>query len=264
VLRRLAVPAVLCCALAFVASAAASGVDFRMYGPSWDVAALSTPTWSFDCHWRDGNSWSTGFIVRRDLGGGSESWGYSYDDKGEPPSPFTWSGFPYNASGNPGHISTGYIIVTNWSVQSNRYTNIARCEKPRGKAIDAAAAAAGTVTGKEQNGGMFAYSTRVVTEREPGGTRHLFVTRPLRANGTTDARLSCSRGMRIVRAFSHVGYYTSRPRNDRGEARQWSTESRATVDERVTLRDIPGETDVVGLARQGRAIVYQDIYCARS
>jgi hypothetical protein len=234
-----------------------------MWGPTWDVAPLSTPTWSFDCHWRDGGAWSSGFIVRRDLGGGSESWGYSFIGNHQPPSPFTWSGFPYDINGNLGHISTGYIIVTNWSLESNRYTNIARCEKPRGTAIDAAAAAAGTVTGTEENGGAFAYSTRVATEREPGGTR-LFVTRPLRAQGTTDARLSCPGGMRIVRAFSHVGYYTSRPLNDRGEARQLATESRATVDERVALRDIPGETDVVGLAREGRAIVYQDIYCARS
>jgi hypothetical protein len=232
-----------------------------MYGPTWDVAPLSTPTWSFNCRDRWSDAWSVGFIVRRNWGEGNEEWGYSKDFHA--PSPFTMSGFPYTPEGNGGHIPTGYIMVTNWSVDRNNYTNIAVCDMRHAKAIDASAAAAGTVTGKEENGGLFAYSTRVETEHERDGTRHLFVTHPLRPNGVTDARLSCPAGSKILRAFAHVGYYTSQALIDHAEATQLLHESRTTLEAHVSLHDRPGETDVVALAKDKRAILYEDIYCGR-
>ncbi len=235
-----------------------------MWGPTWSVAPLSTPTWSFDCHQSSGDAWSVGFAVRRNIGSEDWSWGYSFLGHGHAPNPFSMIGWPYDGGHNPGHVPTGYIMVTNWSFDTNNYVNVAYCDKPQGKAIDASAAAAGTVSGKEENGRSFVYSTRVQTVPQRNGTRHLFVTRPLDPSGVTDASLSCPRGMQILRAFSHVGYYTSRVLDDRAEASQRVRESRTTLDEHVNLHDRPGETDVVALARDKRAIVYQDIHCGPS
>lgn len=268
--RRLRRLALISAALSLAVAAPAAGAGFRYYGPTWHVAPLTTPTWSFDCRTHSANSWADAFIVRRNLGGGSESWGYSYYDNAQAPRPFTMTGFPYNGNANPGRIPTGYIMVTNWSFETNNYTNIAVCDKAPGAASDnphgsasARTAAAGTVSGREEDGTPFVYSTRTTSVRASDGTLHLFVTRPLRPRGVTDGRLSCPAGQQIVRAFSHVGFYTSRALNDRGEEVQRVRESRTALDEGVRLQDRRGETDVVGLARGRRAILYEDVYCAR-